>query len=191
MRNLRPILLVSALSLAAGCALLDRTYRPPHAPKAEAAKVKFPWGSPREVVILSGVWLRAVTMALDDYLPEEGAERARGEDEMAACMARRDSYYVEAFVWSPRGASDAGDAGDGGAAKVESGGSNPEVDAGYQMDSGHGDAFAQPGMPKTPPIIYVSISLIADCGFGESPLLDAGALYAIDTVNWRILAIRR
>jgi len=105
----------------------------------------------------------------------------KGEDPEGVCLARRDSYSVEAFVWSPGGASDAGES-DGGEADP-AGGSRLEADAGYDH------SIAQPGMPKNPPIIYVSIGLAIDCNPGGSPLMDVGALYAIDTVNWRILAI--
>ena len=173
MRSFRPILLVTTLLLAASCALLTRTHRPPRAPKSEAAKVKFPRGEPRERVELAGVWLRAVTMALDDYLPEEDAERGRGEGEEAACLSRRESWNVHAFVWSPRGPSDAGGGEDGG---------EPDF---------AGGSSSEPGMPKAPPVVYVVISLLPDaCDFGDSPSVDLGAIYAIDTVNWRILASR-
>ena len=190
MRNVRPLLLVASLLLTASCALLGSAYRPPRAPRSEAEKVKFPWGTPKEVVVLSGAWLRAVTMAMDDFLPAEAVERAKAKGGEAACLARRDSWYAEAFVWTPGEASDAGDGGDGRA--VESGGmSDSGADAGGAADAGHADAFAQPGMPMSPPIIYVSISLRPEaCDFGGSVLLDAGGIWAIDTVNWRILATR-
>jgi len=185
------MLLVPALSLAASCALLTHAYRPPHAPESEAAKVKFPWGEPEERVRLTGVWLRAVTLALDDFLPEEESERARDLGPLAACTARRDSYDVQAFAWSPRAAGDAGEPPDGG------GGGEPSFDggSGSALDSGSAGpghaAWAQPSMPRAPAIIYVSITLIPDaCDFGDSPPVDAGATYAIDTVSWRILAIR-
>jgi hypothetical protein len=181
MRNVRPAVLVASSLFIAGCTLFDHAYRPPHAPKSEAANVRFPWGTPRERVVLSGTWLRAVTMAMDDFLPAEAAERVKPGSEEAACLARRNSWYLEAFTWSPVEASDAGD---GGAAEVGDGESSGESDGGGE------DGFAQPGMLQAPSIIYVSISLRPDaCDFGGSVLLDAGALYAIDTVNWRILAV--
>lgn len=179
MRRIPPLLLVCASSVAASCAFLSQPYRPPHAPRSEASKVKFPWGSPRETVFLTGVWLRAVTMALDDFLPEEESERARGEDPEGACLARRDSYSVEAFVWSPEAEEDGSD---GGEMDLD-GGAHAEPDAGYDY------SITQPGMPRNPSVIYVSIGLAVDCNPGGSPLMDVGALYAIDTVNWRILAI--
>lgn len=185
MRPARPLLLVTVVSLAASCALFSSRYRPQHAPKAEAEKIKFPWGEPKERVTLTGVWLRAVTLALDDYLPEERSERAKNESSWAACVSRRDSYDVEAFVWSPHSESDAGDGEevDGGWAEQD-GGLSSGSDAGS-------DAWVQPGMPKAPPIIYVQITLIPDaCDFGDSPPVDLGAVYAIDTVNWRVLAAR-
>jgi hypothetical protein len=181
MRPPRPLLLVAIASLAASCALFSSRYRPPRAPKVEAEKIKFPWGEPKERVTLTGVWLRAVTLALDDYLPEEESERAKNEGAWTACVSRRDSYDVEAFVWSPRSESDPGDGGEVGS---DGGTSSEDSDGGS-------DAWAQPGMPKAPPIIYVQITLIPDaCDFGESPPVDFGAVYAIDTVNWRILAAR-
>jgi hypothetical protein len=188
MRSFRPLLPLAALSLAAGCALLTHAYRAPRAPRSEAEKVEFPWGEPKERVTLTGVWLRAVTLAMDDFLPEERAERAKTEGALAACTARRDSYDVQAFVWSPPEAADAGDGADGGVSNLDGGpGSEPGPGP---ADSGT-DAWTQPGMPKAPPVIYVSISLIPDaCDFGDSPPVDAGATYVIDTVSWRILAVR-
>jgi len=118
-------------------------------------------------------------MALDDYLPEEEAERALGKGAIAACLARRDSYDVDAFAWTPHGESDAGEE-----EADHDGGSSAGADAGYDSST------AQPGMPRNPPVIYVAINLIVEaCDFGESPPVDVGALYAIDTVNWRVLAI--
>lgn len=179
MRNFRPLLLMT-LSLATGCALLARTYRPVHAPKSEAATVEFPWGEPEERVFLAGTWLRAVTLALDDYLPEEESARARAVSGLDECLHRRDNYYVTAWVWAPQQPSDAGD---GGAPDFD-GGSSPEPDAGDDHE------VSQPGMPRAPPVIYVSISLLpGHCDLDGSPLMDVGATYAIDTVGWRILAI--
>lgn len=173
--------LVTTLLLGASCALLTRSYRPPHAPASEAAKLKFPWGWPKERVTLNGVWLRAVTMAMDDFLPEEEAERAKGQGPEAACMSRRDSYDVEAWVWPGPGAGDAG----AGEPMDAGSGSVPEMDAGHDYE------LTQPGMPKAPPVIFVTIFLLPDaCDFGESPPVDVGATYAIDTVNWRVLAIQ-
>jgi len=126
MRTRRPMLVIASLLIASSCALLTRAYRPPLAPKSVAAKVKFPWGWPRERVTLTGVWLRAVTMAMDDFLPAEEAERARAEDAEAVCLARRDSYDAEAYVWAPEEAKDAGDARDGGEPEPD-GGSNSEA----------------------------------------------------------------
>lgn len=179
------LLLVATASLAASCALFSNRYRLPHAPRAEVEKLKFPWSEPRERVTLTGVWLRAVTLALDDYLPEEESERAKNKDSWTACVSRRDSYDVEAFVWSPRSVSDAGNGGEHDAGEADpDGGLSSGSDAGS-------DAWVQPGMPKAPPIIYVQITLIPDaCDFGESPPVDFGAVYVIDTVNWRILAAR-
>lgn len=199
MRTVRPLLLVTTLTLGASCALLARTYRPPRAPESEAKKVKFPWGTPRERVILSGTWLRAATMALDDFVPPEEAERARGEGEEAECLAQRDNYVVWAWVWPPQddGGMDGGSPdSDGGSSSSSDADAGIEPDAGYSeagygySDAGYHDAFDQPGMPKSPPIVYVSVFLLPGrCDLGGSPLMDMGAVYAIDTVNWRILAI--
>lgn len=50
------------------------------------------------------------------------------------------------------------------------------------------DVEASPGSKN---LIWVSISL-ADgaCTWGPGPILDMGATYAIDTTNWRVLAVR-
>lgn len=191
MRSFRALGLFIFVSLVASCALLTRTYQPPHAPKSEAEKVKFPWGTPRQTVVLSSVWLRATTMALDDFLPAEAVENAKGEGEETECLARRENYFVEAWVWSPRQARDAAD---GGAPDMD-GGSSAEADSGFDQDAGCCDAgeddpWAPPGMPKAPPLIYVTVGLLPGrCELGGSPLLDMGAVYAIDAVNWRILAV--
>src|SRR4051812_31156161 len=103
MGNFRPLLLVTILSLATNCALLTRNYRPPHAPKSEAEKVKLHWGPPRERVILSGAWLRAATMAMDDFLPAEAAENARGEGEESECLAQRTTTWSGPGSGSPSG----------------------------------------------------------------------------------------
>jgi len=182
MRVPRPLLACASLLLAGSCALFNGSYRPPHAPESEAAKVKFPWGWPRETVRLTGVWLRAVTMALDDFLPERASELASKDDQEAICLSRRDSYDVNAFAWDPR-ASDAGEPDAGASGAELDGGSTAVADAGPDYNS------YQPGMPRNPPVIYVSIALAVDCNPGGGPLMDWGALYAIDTVNWRILAI--
>lgn len=181
----RPALFVAILSLALSCALLTRSYRPPHAPKEEADQVKLQWGPPRERVILSGAWLRAAAMALDDFLPADEAERARGEGDEALCLAQRDNYVV--WAWD-RSLVVAGDA-DGGGPEVD-GGQSPDGDGGYALDSGYDSAFEQPGMRRAPQIIYVSIFLLPGrCELDGSPLMDMGATYAIDTVKWRIISI--
>jgi hypothetical protein len=180
----RPASFAAILSLALSCALLTRSYRPPHAPKEEADQVKLQWGPPRERVILSGAWLRAVAMALDDFLPADEAERARGEGEEALCLAQRDNYIVWAWERSPMVAGDAG-----GGAEAD-GGQNPDDDGGYSPDAGYEDAFEQPGMRRAPEVIYVSIFLLPGrCELDGSPLMDMGATYAIDTVKWQIIAI--
>jgi hypothetical protein len=179
------MLLLPGMALAVSCALWRPTYRPPRAPETEAAKVKFPWGTPRDRVVLSGVWLRAVTLALDDFLPAGEAEQ-KPENEIDACLARRENFLAEAWVWSPERASDGG----GETGPELDGGSIRTPDAGFEADAGSGDAFGQPGMPQVPPIIYVTVGLMpGHCELDGSPLLDVGAVYAIDTVGWRILAI--
>jgi hypothetical protein len=181
----RPLFLVSTLSLALSCALLTRSYRPPHAPKAEADQVNFHWGPPKERIILSGAWLRATAMALDDFLPAEDAESARGEGEESLCLAQRDNYVV--WAWGQPNAKLGG--ADGGSSESD-GGMGLEEDGGSNTDSGYDSAFDQPGMRPTPSIIYVSIFLLPGrCEVDGSPLMDMGATYAIDTVRWRIFAI--
>jgi hypothetical protein len=118
-------------------------------------------------------------MALDDFLPAEQAERSP-ESELDECLARRENYLTEAWVWSPKGASDGGDGG------------QPDPDGGFlsEHDAGEDDPWTPPGMPKAPPLIYVTVGLIpGHCELQGSPILDMAAVYAIDTVQWRILAI--
>jgi len=184
MRSFRHVLLLTMALLAASCALFTRPYRPPHAPKSEAETIQFHWGWPRKTAVLSGVWLRAVTIAMDDFLPAEAAE-GRSEDEWEACLNRRENYHVEAWAWTPGEESDAGDGG----AQESDGGMALDLDAGV-LDAGAPEAWTQPGMPKAPQIIYVVIGLLpGHCELGGSPVVDMAATYAIDTVGWRILAV--
>jgi hypothetical protein len=120
-------------------------------------------------------------MALDDFLPEEESELANRDDPEAICLSRRDSYYVEAFAWSPQR--------DGGVEQEDAGEAEPDAGSNGEADAGPDHTVYQPGMPRAPPVLYVSIVLAIDCNPGGSPIMDWGALYAIDTVNWRILAI--
>jgi len=178
MRNFRYALLLTTVLCAASCALFMGPHRPPHAPKSEVEKIKFHWGWPRKTAVLSGVWLRAVTMAMDDFLPAEAAE-GHTEDEWEACLNRRENYHVEAWAWVPVDESDAGTGG------------TQEPDGGLRSDLDAGDeAWTQPGMPKAPEIIYVVVGLLPGrCELGGSPVLDMAATYAIDTMGWRILAV--
>jgi len=182
MRNLRQVLMLTTVLFAASCALFTRPYRPPHAAKSEAEKIKFHWGWPRKTAVLSGAWLRAVTMAMDDFLPAEAAE-GHTEDEWEACLNRRENYHAEAWAWIPH---EDGDGGIGGTQEPDGG---MDLDAGM-LDAGENEAWTQPGMPKTPAIIYVVVGLLpGHCELGGSPVLDMAATYAIDTVGWRILAV--
>lgn len=186
MRSFRALCVVMAISLAASCTFLTHAfrYRPPRAPQSEAVKVKFPWGEPRERMELTGAWLRAATMALDDFLPAQGAEHPP-ESELDECLSRRDSFGISVFAWSPKAATDAGTLDQAGT----DGGSVDSQAAAAEDDAGEHSELTRPDMSKTPPVIYVSIYLVGDCTLMGSPVLDAGAVYAIDTVNWRILAV--
>jgi len=179
MRSFRHLLLPTTVLLAASCALFTRPYRPPHAPKSDAEKITFHWGWPRKTAVLSGAWLRAVTMAMDDFLPAEAAE-GRTEDEWEACLNRRENYHAEAWAWIP------GEEGDAGVEETQ----EPDGGVSLELDAGAQDAWTQPGMPKAPEIIYVVVGLLPGrCELGGSPVLDMAATYAIDAVGWRILAV--
>jgi hypothetical protein len=88
-----PLLLFVLLS---GCALFQRTARPPHAPVEEASRIQFPQDLPTEgLQELSGPMAAAITLAMDDFRPL-GTKPHRGATPLEQCLYRREAFNVAA-----------------------------------------------------------------------------------------------
>jgi hypothetical protein len=158
MRRLLTLLLILAISV--GCTALRRIFeqRPP---REQLVRIPFPFPPARSKVEVSGTWLRAINLAMDDFLPPDREAKSPAD----ACLFQRENYDV--VVVEPEGtpASEEMDAG------------TPELDGGER-----------PTPDQAAHLLYVIILLRADvCEQGDSPLMDAGATYAIDTERWRIV----
>jgi hypothetical protein len=76
------------------CALFQRPPRPAHATPAEAAGVEFPLAFPLDGrQLIQGTALRAVQLAMDDYLPWD-RKLPGGATPLQECLFRRESYDV-------------------------------------------------------------------------------------------------
>jgi hypothetical protein len=160
---------VATMVVAGGCGLFRLSSRPPHASEAEAQRVRFPAFIPEERTVVDGRTLRAAALAMDEFLPEPAPPLPDDADPLSRCLARRDSYDV--LVWGGGGANEP--AADGGAA-------DPDAGASASSSSSEGQD-----------VIFVTIFLRGGaCPEGDSPVVDAGETYAIDVVNWRILAVK-
>ena len=133
--------------------------------------------------MIDGRTLRATALAMDDFLPERAPPLPEDADPLSRCLARRESYDV--LVWRA----------DEGMEPAVDGGSI-DSDAGADIDGGASDPSAprpaeDAGQRGSEEIIFVTIFLRGQaCPEGDSPVVDAGGTYAIDTANWRILAIK-
>lgn len=155
----RLLISLLVLGLSGGCAALWRSLesRPP---REQLMRIPFPLPEARSKLEVSGPSLRAINLAMDDFLPP-GKKAPTPAD---ACLFQRESYDV--VVVEPE--SDAPEAADGGAS---------------ESDAGEWSGPKQQGH-----LLYVIVLLRADaCQMGDSPLMDAGATYAIDTEHWRIV----
>ncbi|WP_224371948.1 hypothetical protein [Hyalangium versicolor] len=89
----RALLLLGCLALS-GCALLRRYPQPVHAPPEEAARVEFPkFDLPEGRQTLSGPALRAIQLAMDDFLPWD-TQPHKGATPREVCLYQRESYDV-------------------------------------------------------------------------------------------------
>jgi len=151
-----PLLLI----VAGGCQALLGTFQRRPA-REQLVPIPFPFPPAHRRVEVNGVWLRAINLAMDDFLPP-GKEAKTPAD---ACLFVRENYDV--VVVEP----DDGPAAEG-------------LDAG----TGESDAGDPPSPAPLKHLLYVIVLLRADaCQQGDSPLMDAGATYAIDTEQWRIV----
>ncbi|NTX05872.1 hypothetical protein [Myxococcus sp. CA040A] len=82
--------------LLPACALFQRPPRPVHASQAEAAKVEIPLAFPEEGrQIIPGATLRAIQLAMEDYLPWDYKLPGTATP-LQQCLARREAYDVVA-----------------------------------------------------------------------------------------------
>ncbi|WP_224372813.1 hypothetical protein [Hyalangium versicolor] len=89
---MKHVLVLLLCSLLPGCALFRRPPRPVHAPPEEAAQVQFPLGLPeQERQIIRGNILRAVQLAMDDFLPWDTRPH-EGASPLELCLYRREAY---------------------------------------------------------------------------------------------------
>jgi len=160
---MRRLLAVLLLVVSGGCTVLLRAFERRPA-REQLVRIPFPLPSAHSKVEVSGPWLRAINLAMDDFLPP-GKEAKTPAD---ACLFKRESYDV--VVVEPEKAPPPAEEMDGG-------GDIQEPDGG------------QPAAPdRSEHLLYVILLLRADaCEQGDSPLMDAGATYAIDTEQWRIV----
>ncbi|MBU8897334.1 hypothetical protein KRR26_17090 [Corallococcus sp. M34] len=92
----RPLLALACVLLPA-CALFRPYPKPAWAPASEAAQVQFPRFDPPEKGrrTLEGPMLRAIQLALDDFLPWDVQPHA-GATAREQCLYRRDSFDTTA-----------------------------------------------------------------------------------------------
>ena len=89
----RPLLFLACTMLSA-CALFQRPPRPVHAPPEEAVRVEFPLDLPKEDrLIIPGTVLKAVQLAMEDFLPWD-VRPHRGATPEEVCLYQRESYDV-------------------------------------------------------------------------------------------------
>jgi len=165
----RRLLALLLLVTSGGCMTLLHVFeqRPT---REQLVHIPFPLPAARSKVEVSGVWLRAINLAMDDFLPP-GKEAKTPAD---ACLFERENYDV--VVVEPERAR-AVEENDGGTGSEEIDGGESDLDGGQRQ-----------GPEQSKHLLYVIILLRADvCQQGDSPLMDAGATYAIDTERWRIV----
>ncbi|MCK8499860.1 hypothetical protein [Myxococcus fulvus] len=87
--------LLITLCALMGCAS-SSSLRPVHASKEEAAKVEFPLALPEEGrQIIGGSMLKAIQLAMDDYLPWDHKTPSSATP-LQQCLSRREAYDVVA-----------------------------------------------------------------------------------------------
>lgn len=88
------ILLLLPCIFLSGCVLFQRPPRPIHAPPEVAAQVQFPLDlSKQERLIIPGTTLKAVQLAMEDFLPWY-VRPHRGATPDEICLYQRESYDV-------------------------------------------------------------------------------------------------
>ncbi|WP_141593518.1 hypothetical protein [Myxococcus sp. AB056] len=93
--------LLPLLCVLPACALFQRPPRPVHAPPEEAAAFAIPLAMPTEgLQVISGTTLRAIQLAMEDYLPWD-RKLPKGATPLYECLNRRESYEVATAPASP------------------------------------------------------------------------------------------
>ncbi|NOK00106.1 MULTISPECIES: hypothetical protein [Myxococcus] len=93
--------LLPLLCVLPACAMFQRPLRPVHAPPEEAAAFEIPLALPTEGrQVISGTTLRAIQLAMDDYLPWD-RKLPSGATPLHECLNRRESYEVATAPVSP------------------------------------------------------------------------------------------
>ncbi|AKQ66511.1 hypothetical protein A176_003423 [Myxococcus hansupus] len=93
--------LLPLLCILPACALFQKPPRPAHAPPEEAATVTIPLAFPTEGRhIIDGTILRAIQLAMEDYLPWD-RKLPKNATPLYECLNRRESYVVAAAPASP------------------------------------------------------------------------------------------
>ncbi|WP_141620115.1 hypothetical protein [Myxococcus sp. AB036A] len=86
--------LLPLLCMLPACALFQKPPRPVHAPPEEAATVEIPLAFPTEGrQVISGTTLRAIQLAMDDFLPWD-RKLPSDATPLYECLNRRESYEV-------------------------------------------------------------------------------------------------
>ena len=100
-----PFLAMTCLS----CSMLSGLWRPARAPASEASKVVFSMYTPDTAMKLDGVRLRAVDLAMRDFMSEAAG----------SCFDQADSYDVVVWTAEPGATPDGGEPSEDGGVNVE------------------------------------------------------------------------
>ena len=150
---------IALLASSFACGLVDWARRPDdRASRRREVPIPFPPQNRVDLVTVRADWMRAAELASADFFTNAPLPADAGEPEK--CLSARESYEI--VVWTD----------------------HPRLDGG-QEDAG---VLPAPGPGRAMDLLFVTIGLRPDvCDLGESPPLDIGATYAVDTRTWRIV----